>query len=74
MLGGASEGSNEALELTSGDGEHAGLSRFNLVGVRNAFGRQQRLPGTGLSLFVSDAVTHLTFENMEDFILIMVDM
>jgi hypothetical protein len=69
----ASKGTDEVLELASGDGEHASLSRLHTVGVRNALGRQQRLASTGSALLISNAVTDLAFQDMEYFVLIMVD-
>ena len=72
-LGRTAKSADEVLEFASRDGEHPGLSRFHPVGMGNAFGRQQRLPGTGAVLLVPNLVTHLTLKDMEDFVLVMVD-
>ena len=68
------KGANEGLEFASRDGEHAGLSRLHPVGVRNAFGSEQRFSSAGAVLLISDPVAHFTFKHVEDFILVMVDM
>jgi hypothetical protein len=65
-FGGVAKGADEVLKFASGDGEHPGLSRLDPVSVRNTLGRQQRLPGTGAVLLIPNAVTHLTFKDVED--------
>ncbi len=69
----ASKRPDEALKLASGDREHPGLNRLHLVGVRNAFGCKQYLASAGPAFLVPDAIAHLTFEYVEDFILVVVD-
>jgi hypothetical protein len=69
----ASKGADEVLELASGDGKHASFSRLHPVGVRDALRCQQRLTSAGTALLIPDPVAHLTFKDMEDFILIVVD-
>jgi hypothetical protein len=64
---------DEILELASGDGEHASLWRLYPVSVRDASGRQQRLPSIGAALLIPNAVTNLALKHVEDFILVMVD-
>src|SRR4051794_11497320 len=72
-LGRTAKGADEVLEFASGNGEHAGLSRLDPVGVWNPLGRQQRLPSTGAALLIPDAIAHLTFKHVEDFVFVMVD-
>ncbi len=72
-FGRASESANGVLELASGDGEPASLSRLNLVGVGNAFGGQKRLSRRRAALLISDPVPHHIFDHVKDFILVMVD-
>jgi hypothetical protein len=73
LLGKGGQKPDEVLEFASGDGEHAGLSRFNPVGMRNALGSQQRLPDLRPALLVPDAIAHLTFEHLEYFVLVMME-
>jgi hypothetical protein len=72
-FGRSPKGTDEVLELASGDGEHACLIRLNSVGVRNALWGQQCLPSLGPALLISNAIADFPFKNVKNFVLVMMD-
>ncbi len=64
---------DEVLELASGDGEHPRLGRLDPVGMRDTLRGQRRLTGLGAVILIPNPVAHLTFKDVEDFVLVRVD-
>jgi hypothetical protein len=72
----AAEFLDQAFEpATPGDREEASaIDGLNLVGVGDALRRQQGISGLETEILRPDAETEIPFQNMEDFILVLVQM